>query len=304
MCTDTTTPRATPAGTQPPRPSPRPTPRPTPNPTPDPTPQPTSAPVAQRILTDQPTRFVYTPQPTNPPTPDPTTRPTPNPTPDPTPQPTPAPVVEARLLTPQPTRFLYTPQPTNPPTPEPTPGPTANPTPEPTPEPTPNPTERPTPSPFKPPEVPEFEEACLDDPCKLNFREDTNASCDPNVEKLIAIDSWCGVKWDPWCVTAYSDCFETSNCPPEDIDKIVEEGGVNRTRIDCPTDEAVLAFKEVTPIAKPAVENPTCPPAFPGSGSSCDATNLQCYYSYGSIVWVCNCGTDPVAFMCKPAPAA
>jgi len=248
-----------------------PTPVPTPNPTPDPTPLPTPSPITRvEIATNPPTRFVYTPQPTDPPTHPPTPEPTPNPTPEPTPRPTPGPTMglpESAEVTP-----------------EPTPLPTPNPTPLPTPNPTPDPTALPTPTP------------CNDDPCQLRFTDDTEASCDPKVQTIIEVDSWCGISWDPWCVVAYSDCFEVSECDATRIDQIANMERVDRTRIKCP--ENISEAIAVAPASR--IEDPTCPDNFPGTGASCEATNLQCYYIYGDMEWVCNCGASPTEFYCKP----
>jgi len=294
----------TPEPTNPP--TPRPTPLPSPNPTPEPTPVPTEVQRAIVEPTPDPTRFVYTPEPTNPPTPRPTPLPSPNPTPEPTPVPT---EVQRAIVepTPDPTRFVYTPEPTNPPTPRPTPLPSPNPTPapspDPTPEPTGDPTHKPTPFPFQRFTVPPFAETrtCDDNACMLEFSDDAGSSCDPNVKKLVEIDSWCGVRWDPWCVVSYNDCFEGSQCESAAIDTIAIDGGVDRTNIICPTNTTdTNVTKVVRPIADSFVDNPECPEKFPGSGAACEATNLQCYYAYGDILWLCNCGADPMAFFCRP----
>ena len=218
--------------------------------------------------------------------------PSPRPTPLPTPRPTPVPVAEAVINpTNQPTRFVYTPQPTNPPTNAPTPLPSPGPTPNPTPIPTSPPVaEAQTPAPTP----------CADDPCRLYFSDNTTASCDPLVERIIEIDSWCGVRWDPWCVITYNDCFELSGCDAIEIAKIGVEGGVDRTKTKCPDDVSeTLTFAPVPipPIAEANITG-TCPDNFPGTGASCDATNLQCQFLYGDIEWLCNCGAD-LKFYCR-----
>jgi len=134
------------------------------------------------------------------------------------------------------------------------------------------------------------------------FSNNATESCDPNVQKIVAIDSWCGVRWDPWCVTAYNDCFEETACNAAEIDAVVDNGGVDRSNIKCPedsTDSTTNVTKGVAPIAETFVEDPTCPDKFPGSMAPCEATNLQCYYAYGDIVWLCNCGAE-LEFFCRP----
>jgi hypothetical protein len=133
----------------------------------------------------------------------------------------------------------------------------------------------------------------------LEFRNNITASCDPLIEKLVEVDSWCGVKWDPWCVVAYSDCFETSNCNDDNVTTIAKDGNVDRAKITCPANETTVAIKDVQPIPEALVETPTCPENFPGNGASCDGTNLQCYYSYGESIYICNCGINPVVFHCR-----
>jgi hypothetical protein len=266
---------------------------PTPRPTPtsiervEITPQPTDPP------TNPPIRFVYTPQPTDPPTNPPTPMPTPNPTPDPTPRPTRGPFQFA----------VVTESPTKNPTPDPTPLPTPDPTPLPTPNPTSNPTPLPTLAPMPSSSPSGAPTPCDEDPCQLRFVDDTQASCDPFVQTIIEIDSWCGVRWDPWCVITYSDCYEQSGCDAASIGQIANEGNVDRTRIKCPeniSDAITVVPVPMPPLAEGAIEEATCPEAFPGSGASCEATNLQCYYFYGDIEWVCNCGASPTEFFCKP----
>ena len=279
---------------------------------------PPPTPVRAEIPTNPPTRFVYTPQPTDPPTSPPTPVPTPNPTPDPTPLPTPAPFVKAEIPTNPPTRFVYTPQPTNPPTSPPTPVPTPNPTPdptpyptrgfpesaevtpEPTPLPTPNPTPLPTPYPTRNPTAPPTVTPCDDDPCQLRFIDDTEASCDPKVQTIIEIDSWCGVQWDPWCAVAYSQCYgEVAGCNLASIEEMAGDQRVDISRIKCPPPE-IISEAIAGAVLEPRMEDPTCPNNFPGTGASCEATNLQCYYFYGDMEWVCNCGASPTEFYCKP----
>jgi len=278
--------------------TPPPSPRPTPGPTPDPTPQPTRAPIARTQITpapfspptSQPTRFVYTPQPTDRPTPLPSPGPTPRPTPDPTPQPTRPPIAEARVN----------------PTPDPTPNPTSNPTPLPTPNPTPDPTPRPTlrPTESLPSSSPSGAPTpCVEDPCRVDFMDDLSASCDPHVARIIEIDSWCGVVWDAWCVVAYSDCFETTQCDASTITDLAVDVNVDTTRTKCPENlpETTIVVPLPTPsIADAVIEEDTCPESYPGTGAPCEKTNLQCNYVLGDIEWVCNCGVNPMDFFCKP----
>jgi len=187
--------------------------------------------------------------------------------------------------------------------------PTAQPSVEPTKRPTLSPSKSPSSSPSSP--FPSSPPSCSDDPCKLEFAEKTDISnsCDPIVLAIAEVDSWCGIKWDPWCVVTYNDCFELTQCDSDAIDEIAVAGNVDRTRIDCPANLSNAVVEIPNPVPPPVDSteaNATCPYDFPGTGTSCEATNLQCYYyladptSNSGSEWFCNCGADPMEFYCKP----
>lgn len=110
-------------------------------------------------------------------------------------------------------------------------------------------------------------------------------------------------------MVTYNDCFEVTQCNATKIDQIALEGNVDRTRIDCPpelSETIIVGSLPLPPIVDGDVVDATCPYSFPGSGNSCEATNLQCHYFLTSpsdnevdIEWVCNCGAEPMEFFCK-----
>jgi hypothetical protein len=143
----------------------------------------------------------------------------------------------------------------------------------------------------------------------MHFTNAPESSCDPLVAKIIEIDSWCGKRWDEYCVVAYNDCYELTECNENDIDAIANAANVDRTRIDCPIDEGSVVTLAPIPLpGSPAPFSGTigCPNTYPGTGEPCSLTNLQCIYILSDTEndsdseWLCNCGQDPMEFYCKP----
>lgn len=56
------------------------------------------------------------------------------------------------------------------------------------------------------------------DYCSTHVQDSFNStlSCDPCIEVMELIDSWCGKNWDQWCVAKYAKCCPLSACPNEE----------------------------------------------------------------------------------------
>ena len=123
---------------------------------------------------------------------------------------------------------------------------------------------------------------CARDPCFL-YDQPYPTDCNKEdaiiqiIDSIVAVDSWCGVEWDKWCVASYNYCGEAPRCADQENVEIITEGvDIEGTTLsECPAlprTPQPTPLPTATPTSRPLPRSTFAPTRSPTRNPTPDPT--------------------------------